>query len=307
LTVSQSITFGHSTTVSGKLAAASPMPTGELVSIVIGSASVTVPIQAGGLFSATIDTRVLGASNTPYSIIYSFAGDANFRSTNDNSTTVTVNKATPVLTVSAPGGAFTGAPLPAAVTIVSGIPGIDDTPAPRLENVTPTLTYFEGAGTSGTSRGSTPPINPGVYTVVAHFPGSADFAAVDSAPMSFMINRAATQVVLMPQAVFRHRKLVSIGLKAEIHPVAAGGGTPTGVVQFEFLMKLRKKTKMNLLGRAALNHGQAMLTLKPKQVLNKTITVIYGGDPDYLATSLAPFKLTTSALKPLARPASAGR
>src|SRR5439155_13133125 len=129
--------------------------------------------------SATIDTGVLGGSNTPYPITYSFAGDANFQSTNDNSSTDTVNKATPVLTVSAPGGAFTGAPFPAAVTIGSAIPGIDDTPAPSLENVTPTLTYFEGAGTSGTSRGSTPPINPGVYTVVAHFPGSTDFTAVD--------------------------------------------------------------------------------------------------------------------------------
>ena len=130
LTASQSITFGHSTTVSGKLAAASSIPTGELVSIVIGSASVTVPIQAGGLFSATIDTSVLGGSNTPYPITYRFAGDANFQSTNDNSSTVTVNKATPVLTVSAPGGAFTGALFPAAVTIASAIPGIDDTPAP---------------------------------------------------------------------------------------------------------------------------------------------------------------------------------
>ena len=314
---------------------------------------------------------------------------------------INVTKATPVLTVSAPGGAFTGAPFPAAVTIASAIPGIDDTPAPSLENVTPTLTYFEGAGTSGTSLGSTPPINLGVYTVVAHFPGSTDFAAVDSAPMSFTINRGAAQValntsvgsavfgqaitivatvtaavtpsgtvtfsdggtplatvpldgsgratlttadlaigshsitatysgdahfvatvsgsasesvarstthvVLVPQAVVRKRKVVSIGLKAEIEPVAPGGGIPTGVVRFAFLVKHRKKTKTNLLGTAALNHGQAMLTLKPKQVLNKTITVIYDGDPDYLATSLAPFKLTQSALKHLARPAAAGR
>jgi hypothetical protein len=42
-------------------------------------------------------------------------------------------------------------------------------------------------------------------------------------------------------------------------------------------------------------------------VLQKTITVIYDGDPDYLATSLAPVKLTQSALKHLARAAAAGR
>ena len=72
-------------------------------------------------------------------------------------------------------------------------------------------------------------------------------------------------------------------------------------------MKHGKKTRTNLLGTAALNHGQAMLTLKPTQVLKKSITVIYDGDPDYLATSLAPFKLTQSTLRPLARPAAAGR
>jgi hypothetical protein len=78
-------------------------------------------------------------------------------------------------------------------------------------------------------------------------------------------------------------------------------------VRFAFLVKHRKKTQTNLLGTAALNDGQAMLNLKPKQVLNKTITVIYDGDPDFLATSLAPFKLTQSALKHPARPAAADR
>jgi hypothetical protein len=114
-------------------------------------------------------------------------------------------------------------------------------------------------------------------------------------------------VILVPQVVFRNRKVVSIGLEAEIQPVAPGRGIPTGVVRFASLVKHGKKTKTNLLGTAALNIGQAMLTLNPKQVLKKTITVIYDGDPDFLATSLPPFKLTSPALKPLARSAAAGR
>jgi hypothetical protein len=345
--------------------------------------------------------NILGAGNNQVLTLNFTPADSTHFTTASATVHINVTKATPVLTLSAPGGAFTGAPVPAAVTIASAIPGIDDTPAPSLENVTPTLTYFEGAGTSGTSLGSTPPINLGVYTVVAHFPGSTDFAAVDSAPMTFMINRGAahvalntsvgsavfgqaitivamvtaavtpsgtvtfsdsgtplatvpldgsgratfttadlaigshsitatysgdadfvetvsgpasesvarstTKVVLVPEAVFRKRKVVSIGLKAEIDPVAPGGGIPTGVVSFAFLVKHRKKTKTNVLGRAALNHGQAILTLKPKQVLQKTITVIYDGDPDYLSTSLAPFKLTQSALKHVVQFGAAGR
>ena len=183
--------------------------------------------------------------------------------------------------------------------------------------VTPggTVTFSDGGtplatvplDSSGQARLTTAGLAIGSHSITATYSGDAHFVATVSGPASESVAPSTTHVVLVTQAVFRHRKLVSIGLKAEIEPVAPGGGIPTGVVRFAFLVKHRKKTKTNLLGTAALNHGQAMLTLKPKQVLNKTITVIYDGDPDYLATSLAPFKLTQSKLKHLARPAAAGR
>jgi hypothetical protein len=89
--------------------------------------------------------------------------------------------------------------------------------------------------------------------------------------------------------------------------MAPGGGVPTGMVTFEFLVKRRKKLKVRILGTTALSGAEATLTVKPKAVLNKPITIIYGGDPDYRASTLTSPKLTRKALKSLARPMAAGQ
>ena len=41
----------------------------------------------------------------------------------------------------------------------------------------PTLTYYVGSGTSGKNLGTAAPSAVGTYTVVASFPGSADYGA----------------------------------------------------------------------------------------------------------------------------------
>jgi hypothetical protein len=315
--------------------------------------------------------------------------------------TISVTRATPALTVSAPRGTYDGTPFPAAVAIASGIPGLNNTPAASLEDTTPLLTYYEGAGTSGTSLGSTPPTSAGTYTVVARFPGSTDYAPTQSAPVVFAIDRgvaalavavspssavygqsitfvatvagagvpsgtvtfldgatslatapldgsgkvtltttglaigshaitatysgdadffgsqwgsttetvsqAATEIVLVPHPVLRKKKVVSLGLTAEVVPEPPGGGVPTGMVTFEFLMKHGKKSKVKMLGRAALHGAEATLTVKPKAVLKKPITIIYGGDSNYQASTLTPPKLTRAGLKSLARPTTLSR
>jgi hypothetical protein len=49
------------------------------------------------------------------------------------------------------------------------------------------------------------------------------------------------------------------------------------------------------------------MTVKPKAVLNKPLTIIYGGDPDYRASTLTPPNLTEKGLKSLARPTASGQ
>ena len=304
--------------------------------------------------------------------------------------TINVDKATPTLNVSAPDGAYNGTPFPASVTI----DGITNSSETALEGVTPILAYYVGSSTSGISLGSTPPTQPGTYTVVASFGGNTDYTSTRSAPATFTIGLGSatialtspggsavfgqsvtfvatvkapstpegtvtfsdggiplatiplggsgqgtlaisslalgshavtatysgdadvlgvqssatdlsvhpdgTRVVLVPHAIFKKKKLVSVGLKAEIEPISPGGGLPTGLVTFELTKKVRKKLKVKTLGTISVNGGAATLTLRPKQVLRKAITIVYSGNDDFLASKLIPAKLTKKQLKRLA-------
>ena len=177
---------------------------------------------------ATTATASSPVMPSGYSITASGAVDPNYAVTFVPGT-LTVTRAAPTLSVSAPGGAFDGSPFPASVTI-AGV-GNDARPAASLEDVAPVLTYYVGSGTSGTNLGSSPPVQPGTYTVVAVFPGSTDYAAVQSSPVPFTITgslpRAATEIVLVPEPVFKKKhKLVSLGLKAEVQPIAPVRGCP---------------------------------------------------------------------------------
>ena len=207
--------------------------------------------------------------------------------------TLTIIPAMPQVSVSAPGGTYTGAPFAATATVT----GVGGTAPPDLEGVTPTLTYYAGSGTLGTNLGSTAPSTTGTYTVVARFPGSADYAADQSKPATFAIAPARATIVLEPHAVLKRTKaLERVELTAAIEPVALGSGVPTGTVTFEFVKKNGRKFKVTSLGTAALRGGAATLSFKPNQVLNKPLTIIYSGDPDFLASMMSPPKLTKKAM-----------
>ena len=306
--------------------------------------------------------------------------------------TINVSKAIPTLGLTDPGGTDDGNPFVASATVAGS--GGDTSPAGSLQGISPTLTYYDGTGTSGTSLGSTPPSAPGTYTVVASFPGDNDYQLAVSRPVVFTINQAhasielmstggsavygqgvtfvatvsatvgaagtptgtvtfldggsplgtvalnssgratlttsslssgshsitavyngsavfvsagsaatsesvspvATQVVLVAHPVLRKKKVVSFDLTAEIEGSAPGGSFPTGTVAFELVTKKRKKIITKVLGTARLSGGDAHLTIRAKSVLEKAITIVYNGDGEYLATTVAGPKLTSKGL-----------
>jgi hypothetical protein len=306
------------------------------------------------------------------------------------SRTIDVGQATPDLFVSAPGGTYDGSPFPASVSL-SG-PG--NAPTASLEGTPFTLTYYVGTGTTGTNLGTTPPTAPGTYTVVASFPGTADYRAIQSQPETFTIakgtpaialtsssnspapgqavtlvatvspaapgemvtfydgstplgtapidgsgkatlttaglsagasaitasfagdadllgttsaaltesvGKVATRVVLVPKPVFRKKKVISLNLEAQVLPTSAGG-VPTGSVTFELQVKKKKHVTERVIGTAALSGGTATLVVKPNAVLKKPLTIVYGGDAGFLASTANEPALSPSALKSLARP-----
>ena len=143
----------------------------------------------------------------------------------------------------------------------------------------------------------------GNYTIGAFKPGTLTVTATNGSntaggavpPVTELVSQSATAIVLVPHAVPEGKKTLSaVGLTAEIEPVAPGGGVPTGQVTFEFVKKHGKKVKLTTLGTAPLSGGTASMTFRPNQVLNKPLTIVYSGDPDFLASVMSPPILTKS-------------
>ena len=142
-------------------------------------------------------------------------------------------------------------------------------PAASLEGVTPTLTYYNSAGTS---LGVAAPTNAGNYTVVAAFAGSTDYAAVRSAPVPFTIAQESATIALassVGSAVFGE----SVTFVATVAALSAG--TPGGTVTFS--------DGGTALGTAALGaSGKATLTTTGLAVGPNSITAIYSGDANFV-------------------------
>ncbi|MGO9108637.1 MAG: thioredoxin domain-containing protein [Thermoguttaceae bacterium] len=145
------------------------------------------PLSAASLEGVTpMVTYCLGnsCSSTPptkagtYTVIANFPGSADYAAVKSAPVTFTIVKATPTLHVTDVGGVYNGLAFPATLTVMGG----KGSAATSLEGVTPTVIYCHGNSCS-----STPPIQPGTYTASANFPGSADYAAAKSTPVTFTI------------------------------------------------------------------------------------------------------------------------
>ena len=143
---------------------------------------------AGSSASGTGSTTAPTSAGT-YTVVASFPGSAEYTAVQSSPVTFTINKATPTLTLSDTGGTFNGSAF-AAASLVSGVvSSVDTTPAGSLEGASPTLSYYAGSTASGSGT-ATAPTSAGNYTAVATFPGSADYTAVQSSPVTFTINQA---------------------------------------------------------------------------------------------------------------------
>ncbi len=186
--------------------------------------------------------------------------------------TLTITRATPTLNVHAPGGTYTGKPIAATVSVT----GVNNTPAASLEGVTPTLTYYDGKGTSGKNLGAAPSAA-GTYTVVASFAGSADYAPTKSAPTTFVIT-AATKTLRGTIALTSSPTAAAFGQAVTFTAAvsASGGPPPSGTVTFS--------DGVSPLGTVALNaSGRAALTITSLPRGSQAITARYNdasGDPD---------------------------
>jgi hypothetical protein len=254
-----------------------PVTWGAPASVVYGTPLSAAQLDASspvtGSFSYSLGTgSILPAGTQTLTATFTPADTADYLPVTVT-TTITVAKATPTVGITDGGGTYDGSPFAASVLLT----GVGGASGPGLEGVGPVVTYYAGSTPTGPALGG-PPTGAGTYTAVASYPGSADYAGTTGPPVTFQIAPAGSQIVLMPHAVYRKKKVVALSLTAEVEPLAPGGGVPTGMVS----VLVKKKN----LGTVALNGGQATIGLKPSKVLGKSITVTYSGDADFLPTSL---------------------
>ena len=132
----------------------------------------------------------------------------------------------------------------------------------------------------------------GTHSITATYAANGNDLGATSAAVSGTVAPDPTQVVLVPQGVFKKKKLVSVRLTAEVEPLAPGNGTPTGTITF----KVKKKT----FGSVALGGGKATLTVKATSVLKKVVTIIYTGDGNFTSTTATPPAVSQGSLTSLA-------
>ena len=212
-----------------------------------------------------------GCSSTPptqagaYTVTANFAGSADYAAATSTRMTFTIAKATPTVSVTDAGGTYNGSPFPATVTVK----GVSGSVTASLEGVTPTVTYCQGSSCS-----STPPTQAGTYTATADFPGSADYAAVTSTPVTFTIAKATPTV-----------------------SVTDAGGTYNGS-PFPATVTVK-----GVSGSAAANlegvtptvtycQGSSCSSTPPTQAGTYTVTADFPGSTDYAAVTSTPVTFT---------------
>jgi hypothetical protein len=296
---SQPVTFSISqATPLVSVSAAGGAYTGSAInpSMTVTGVSGQAASQLDGIAPAAVYYTGSTATGTPlsaapsnvgtYTVVATFPGSTDYVAGTSTPVTFAIIKATPTLTLHTPVGAFDGSPLAASVTITNGGGSF----GASLGGATPTLTYYSS---SGTSLGSTPPTGAGNYTVVASFPGTADYSAVQSAPVAFTIGQATATIALtssLGSAVYGQ----AITFAANV----AGPGTPTGTVTFLDNGSALATVVVNSSGIATLSSSALAFG-------SHSITATYNGDANLLGVQSRPASAavrqssTTLALVPL--------
>ena len=228
-----------------------------------------------------------------YTVVADFPGSGDYASALSAPVTFEISavSATVALTSTA-GSAVYGQ----SVTLTATVTSADASAGPP----TGTVTFLDGNTTlgvvpldaSGQATLTVSSLDLGGHSITATYSGENGSVGGQSVAVPQSVARDGTTVLLVPHPVLKKKKVTRLSLTAEIEPVAPGGGVPTGVVSF--MMKKKK------LGTVALVDGQATLSLKPRSILNKTITVTYGGGADFQSSTLSSPRLTS---RSLARPA----
>src|SRR5207244_38522 len=130
--------------------------------------------------------------------------------------------------------------------------------------------------TNGTATLATSALTAGSHTITVVFGGDTNFSTSTSAALTQTVNQASTTTAVTSSAnpaVFGQ----PVTFTATVSAVAPSVGTPTGTVTF--------RDGTTAPGTATLTNGTATLTTSGLSVGSHTITVVYGGDTNFLSST----------------------
>jgi len=267
----QSVTF---TATVGAVAPGSGTPTGS-VAFFDGTTELGAVDLSGG--SASFSTATLAVGT--HSITAQYLGDDNFTGSTSPAQILkvesTVGLGTTTSVVSSANPSVFGQSVTLTASVKATVKGSGQP--------TGTVTFLDGTSTLGTAtlsagKGSfeISTLAVGTHAITAVYSGDTTFAGSTSPNLSQTVNQDATRTTVTAsskQSVFGQ----SVTFTATVTAKSPGSGTPTGQVTF-----MDGSTQ---LGNATLSGGTATLTTSSLSVGNHAITVVYGGNTDFLTST----------------------
>ena len=206
VTPSQGIVYpAPSVTLTGVVSAAGPVypPNGESVAVTIGGTTSNAYLLGGaGGFSMSFPTAALSATGSPYVIYYSYMGDSNLNAAVNTATTLTVARATTMITnVTANQNISIGT---ASVTLTGVVSAAGSLFPPDGETVTVTINGLSSNAVIAGGAGAFSLVFPaaglsfGIYTINYAYPGDANLTTAANATTLLAVG--VTNTTLIPLA-----------------------------------------------------------------------------------------------------------
>jgi hypothetical protein len=228
-----------------------------------------------------------------YTVVASFAGSGDYAPVRSSPATFTIGRGSAAVSLSSSvGSSVYGQSITFAAAVKSA--GTPNGTVTFSDGPTPLATVMLVA--TGKATWTTTNLAIGAHVITAVYSGDGDVLGAQSGASSEAVSQDTTNLVLVHHAVYKKKTLKSVQMNAEVEPVAPGGGVPTGVVTFQFLVKRRKKVLVKTLSSAVVSGGSATLTFKPQALIQKTLRIVYSGDKNFGAAAITLPKLTRKSL-----------
>ena len=266
--------YGQAVTFTATVSAAAPAAARRPAKSPSTTASISLGTASLSSGSASFTTKAL--STGANAIIAVYNGDSHFTTSTSAALTQSVNQAgTTSVVTSATNPSVFGQSVTFTATVTAVAPG-SGTP-------TGSITFLDGSTTLGTTTLSggkatfkTTALAAGPHTITVSYSGDGNFVTSPSGPLTQAVNQAGTTSKVTSSAnpsVFGE----SVTFTATVKAVAPGSGTPTGTVSF-----LDGSTT---LGTGTLSGGTATFSISTLAVGAHSITVVYGGDANFLTST----------------------